>query len=70
METKSLMLLNVGVIGLTISVLLSLTSSIFIQQLALELFGLAWWSNWAPTYLIWLVFIVISICCNLKVGRS
>jgi len=52
---------NMGLIGLSITIVLNL-----FNQIVLDIGSGVWWSLWFPIYLVWLVFLVIGIGLSKK----
>ena len=61
MNVKSILMLNIGIIGFAALLALNLLAYFSLHQSAAELFESSWWSTWAPSYLIWLVFIAVGL---------
>ncbi len=52
---------NMGLIGLSITIVLNL-----FNQIVLDIGCGVWWSLWFPIYLVWFVFLVIGIGLSKK----
>ena len=61
---------TIGLVGLAIEVVLNLVALLAFKKNAAEFFSEQWWFSWFPSYILWLVFIVVGIagCCRGKNG--
>jgi hypothetical protein len=50
----------IGSIGLVAGFLVNLVGLLFFKENA-AFFTVAWWSNWFPAYVVWIVFLFIGV---------
>ena len=55
------LMLRLGLIGLAIAAAINLVVSLAFAAPAARFFSGEWWTVWFPTYLVWIVFIVIGL---------
>ena len=58
----------IGLIGLAITIAINLVALHLFKRASAEYFSDKWWSDWFPSYIIWLVFTIIGFasCCRQK----
>jgi hypothetical protein len=62
----------IGLVGLAITIALNLVASLVLKKASAEYFSDQWWSSWFPSYIVWLVFIVVGFagCCRGRNGTD
>ena len=60
MRISSRSILNMAFIGLSTVATLNVYGHLVLHQSAAELFSHQWWSTWAPSYMVWFVFLVVG----------
>jgi hypothetical protein len=60
-KTIRLVGLVMGLTGLLITIALNLVALFLFKKAAAEYFSDKWWSNWFPSYIVWLTFTIIGI---------
>ena len=53
--------LRFGLIGIGITLMLNLVGIFLFQRDAAPFFSQGWWSSWLPTYLVWLVCLIVGL---------
>lgn len=53
-------MLNMAFIGLGVLASLNVYAHLMLQQSAAAAFSNQWWFTWAPSYMVWFVFLVIG----------
>ena len=58
----------IGLVGLAITIALNLVALLMLKKASAEYFSDKWWSDWFPSYIVWLVSIIIGFagCCRQK----
>jgi len=58
----------IGLVGLAITIVLNLVALLILKKVSAEYFPDNWWSDWFPSYIVWLVFTIIGFasCCRQK----
>jgi hypothetical protein len=51
---------KIGLVGLAIEVVVNLVALLVFKKKAAEFFSEQWWFSWFPSYIFWLVFIVLG----------
>jgi hypothetical protein len=62
----------IGLVGLAITTALNLVALLILKKASAEYFSDQWWSDWFPSYIVWLVFVIIGLasCCWQKSGDT
>ena len=53
--------LHLGLIGIGGTILLNYVGIVLFQRDAAPFFSEGWWSTWFPSYLVWLVFLIVGL---------
>ncbi len=60
MNTKNTLII-VGSTGLVISLVVNLLGIFLFHKAAAVFFTEQWWSSWFPSFLVWIVFLIIGL---------
>ena len=60
-KTIRLVGLVMGLTGLAITISLNLFALFYLKKAAAEYFSDKWWSDWFPSYIVWLTFTIIGV---------
>jgi hypothetical protein len=60
-KTIRLVGLVTGLSGLAITIALNLIALFLLKKVAAVYFSEQWWSDWFPSYIVWLTFTIIGI---------
>ena len=52
---------TMGLIGLIITLGLNLVALLAFKKASAEFFSHGWWSSWFINYIVWLIFLVLSL---------
>lgn len=63
---------RIGLIGLAGTIVLNLVALLILKKTSAEYFSDEWWSDWFPSYIVWLVLTTIGLAgyCWQKLGDT
>lgn len=56
--------------GLAIAIAMNLVALLFFKRPSAVFFSSKWWSDWFPSYMIWLTFAIIGFCWPKRDGTK
>jgi len=57
---------TIGLIGLAVTAALNLLALLAFKKASAAYFSDAWWSEWFPSYIVWLTFAIVGAACREK----
>ena len=61
MRTTRRIFTSIGVLGLLITIGMNLLALVLLRKPAAEFLSHGWWASWFPSYMVWTIFLFISL---------